>query len=303
MSVCTVCQSASARAAFEANGYPLSRCSRCDHLFVQHEFDPSVLERAYDESYYVSKAGSTSDGYDDYLRDAERRMAGFRERLRQIERHTRTRGRLLDYGCAVGLFVKVAAESGWEAIGYERSEWAVQYGRGNLHVDIVLANGGDVPEFEKRFDVVTMWDVLEHLEHPRTAIASVAKWLKPGGLLALNTVNSSSLGARLAGDHWRHVAPPHHLQYFSRGSLKRLLADAGFHVLALQNRGVLFTADRRRPSAHGLMALAESLGTHWRAARLASLLNLGDEIEVVAVLRRGIGAVPDEQGRTSSGSA
>ena len=283
--VCSVCRSARIRGAGTLDGYSLSRCDDCSHVFVSAGLGDGELANAYTSDYYRKGQQAESSGYEDYLRDAPARTRGFEERLSQIEANVVGRGRLLDYGCAVGLFVKVANDAGWEAIGYERSEWAVQYGREVLGLDIICGTGDDAPPFEGRFDVITMWDVLEHLEHPRAVLESVSAWLKPGGMLALNTINRSSAGARLAGKHWRHLAPPHHLQYFSRASLKRLLRDCGFELRAMQNRGVIMTADRRRPTPRGVVAVAESIGTHWRATTVATLLNLRDEIEIMAVRR------------------
>lgn len=281
---CSVCLVEGCRPAFDINGYLVFRCSQCGHLFVAADLAPAELENAYGKAYYETRGAGTV-GYEDYLRDADLRTRGFKDRLRQIEARVGTPGRLLDYGCAVGLMVKAALEEGWDAVGYERSEWAAQYGRERFGVDIVLGQGWRVPKFENRFDVVTMWDVVEHLEHPRTVLELVHGWLKPGGLLALNTVNSSSLGARLAGQHWRHLVPPHHLQFFSRASLRRLLNDCGFALLSQQGQGVMLTAHRNKSSMNGIAGWTERLTTHWRTKRLATALNLLDEIEMVAVRR------------------
>lgn len=283
---CSVCCSDRTQRAIRVEGYDVSRCDECSHLFVSKGLAAGELESAYTDAYYHAGPEAGGKGYEDYLRNADARIQGFKQRLRQIETRVGTRGRLLDYGCAVGFFVKVASEAGWEAIGYERSEWAARYGREMLGLDIVLGDGGDPPpSFDGRFDVITMWDVLEHLEHPRDVLTSVSKWLKPGGMLALNTINSSSAGARLAGEHWRHLAPPHHLQYFSRASLWRLLTECGLQLCWHQNGGVMLEADRRKRRLRGPAAMAEFLGTHWRATRLATFFNLRDEIEIMAVRR------------------
>ena len=285
MNPCSVCASGQGRRVFDLEGYGVSRCGRCSHLFVSNGLAAGALAAADGPEYYDAGGAADGVGYQDYLRDAELRTRGFKERLKQIETWVGKRGRLLDYGCAVGLFVKVAAESGWHATGYERSEWAAQYGRDHYGLDIVLGDGRSAPAFEGRFDVVTMWDVIEHLEHPRDVVESISKWLEPGGLLALNAVNSSSVGARLAGRHWRHLAPPHHLQYFSRASLRRLLNDCGFDVVSRQNQGVMLTADGRKQGLRGVAGWTEARSTHWRAKPLATALNLLDEIEMIAVRR------------------
>jgi len=253
-------------------------------LFVSSGLSPGELDKAYEHDYYDAGGSPARKGYEDYLANASLRTRGFARRLSELEQHTNHRGRLLDFGCAFGLFLKVAVDAGWEAIGYERSAWAADYGR--RHYGVTIQSGdGDREAFDPcSFDIVTMWDVLEHLEDPRAVVRSVASWLKPGGVLALNTIDNGSVGARLAGEHWRHIAPPHHLQYFTRASLTGLLRDNGFRVISRRSQGVMWGADRRRINLTGWRGVSEELVTHWRSRTLADVLHLLDEIDVVAVL-------------------
>ena len=285
MTPCPICASTSLRPAWTIDRYALSRCNCCRHLFVSSGFDSTQLEHAYDEDYYEG-GDESALGYKDYLGNADMRLRGFAQRLQQVERHVAGRGKLLDYGCAVGFFVKVAADAGWDATGYERSAWAAGYGREKLGLNIVVGRGDDSPPFDNQFDVITMWDVLEHLEDPRAVLQSVARWLKPGGLLALNTVNGASYGARRAGADWRHIAPPHHLQYFSRQSLHHALRECGMRVVSTQSQGVMWSADRRQTQLRGLRRGIEEIATHWRAKPIASALDLLDEVDIVAVRER-----------------
>jgi SAM-dependent methyltransferase len=284
MNFCTVCRSDCLRLVFELEGYEISRCGACTHLFVSAGLTAGDLDSAYDRDYFQAQQVGRTKGYEDYLRNTNDRLRGFAQRLAFIEQHAGgRRGRLLDYGCAVGLFVKVARDAGWNAKGYERSEWAARYGRDTFGLDIRQGDGRDGLPFEDPFDVVTLWDVLEHLEQPRRVLDHVAGLLAPHGLLALNTVNSSSVAARMAGKRWRHLRPPHHLQYFSRGSLRRLLEDCGFTLLTLQNQGVMIGDDRNRIDMHPAIRAIEALSTHRRVKRLATALDLLDEVEVLAI--------------------
>jgi hypothetical protein len=88
----------------------------------------------------------------------------------------------------------------------------------------------DVPG-ASRFDVITLWDVIEHMTDPKSAVRHVHDLLSNNGLIAINTVDSGSVPAKLLGKYWHLVVPPEHLEYFSRKSLVRLLEDAGFEVL------------------------------------------------------------------------
>ena len=177
--------------------------------------------------------------------------------------------------------VKAAQDCGWEAIGYERSQWAAHYGREHLGVQIVAGDGQF--QFEPRsFDLITMWAVVEHLEHPREVIGFASRWLKPDGWLAVNTVDGGSWGARLAGHQWRHLGPPRHLQYFTRRSLRYLLEEQGFQIRRPRGNGVFLEARTRQRALGPVGAFIEMGVTHWRVRRFADLLNLKDEVEMLA---------------------
>lgn len=264
------------------DSYPMSRCRSCGHLYVASEVSNSVLASAYDKSYYGGNKDQepATCGYDDYLRDIPKRLRGFDQRLASLERLVSPPGRVLDFGCAVGLFVRAARERGWDAVGYDRSEWATAYGREKFGLSL---SSGDVPQFgEGSFDLVTLWDCVEHLADPREILLKVRSWLRVGGVLAINTVNSTSLGARLAGKSWRHIMPPLHLNLFSSQSLRRLVNDAGFTVVRTQGEGVVFMASNRAAGPARLRHALDDVICHWRLKPVTSLLNLRDEVFLVA---------------------
>lgn len=78
------------------------------------------------------------------------------------------------------------------------------------------------------FDVITSWDVIEHLDEPRRALEACRRLLKPGGWLFLSTPDSGSLVARAMGRHWHYLDPLQHVNLFSRRNLGRLLERTGF---------------------------------------------------------------------------
>lgn len=279
---CPVCGSVDHSYAFRRGEFDIERCTQCSHVYVLPSSDRSALAPDYGESYYRADAVAGSAGYRDYVGDAERRLKGFAQQLASLERFTGGRGSLLDFGCAIGLFVKVARDAGWDACGYERSAWAAEYGRKSYGV--ALESGPDPACMAAGvlYDLITMWDVLEHVESPLSTVRQLASHVRPGGFLALNTVNIGSLGARLAGEHWRHIAPPFHLHYFTRKSLRHLLELSGLEILAWLPRGVCRWADPRRQAADGGRSMLEAMVTHWRFAPVANALDLLDEVEVIA---------------------
>jgi spore maturation protein CgeB len=279
---CPVCESRHSRSFGVVDDYPMSRCSTCGHLYVSCAVSDSVLAGAYGKNYYGGSADQKQarSGYDDYLRDMAKRVRGFNQRLAELEHLVAPPGRALDFGCAVGLFVRAAQDRGWTAVGYDRSEWAAAYGREKLGVNI---QSGGAPQFDEgSFDLITLWDCIEHLPDPRGTLLKARGWLRAGGVLAVNTVNSSSLGARLAGKSWRHIMPPLHLNLFSSRSLRRLVTDTGFSIIRTHGEGVVFTASNSPAGSTRVRRALDDVACHWRLRPITSRLNLRDELLVVA---------------------
>jgi SAM-dependent methyltransferase len=185
----------------------------------------SELADLYGETYYVS-VDSRERGYDGYVTEAENWRRTFRDRLRDLPR---VPGKLLDVGAATGFFVEQARATGWDAMGVEPSEWAAAYARNELGVDVRPGTLESLQFPDATFDVVTMWEVIEHLPDPRTTLAEVKRILRPGGRLVLSTPDAGSLAARLSGRRWlgwRKV--PEHVFFFDRANLDRLLGQSGF---------------------------------------------------------------------------
>ena len=205
------------------------RCTSCTMLMTNPGDDDATLGRTY--------AGLQDQRYD--AEDANR-SAVAQAHLRFVQKHVAT-GRLLDLGCATGTFVRAATEAGWHATGLDASSWSLARARERcpsaefrqgLIEDAVFPDGG--------FDVITMWDTLEHVPDPAAVFARVRPWLKPGGWLFLNLPNSDSLVARALGRHWVLLLREH-LWYFSPTTIAALLARVGFRCEATQPNVVRFS--------------------------------------------------------------
>jgi hypothetical protein len=92
-----------------------------------------------------------------------------------------------------------------------------------------------------------------------------------------------SYGARRAGKDWRHLAPPHHLHYFSRGSIRQALETSGLRIVRTQSQGVMWSAESRLERLQGIRWWVEEFVTHWRSRPLAEAFDLLDEITILAV--------------------
>ncbi|MDQ4090967.1 MAG: bifunctional glycosyltransferase/class I SAM-dependent methyltransferase [Actinomycetota bacterium] len=166
--------------------------------------------------------------------------------------------RLLEIGANVGLFLSVADEHGWEARGIEPSAWAVEEGRRRFGVDIRQGTIESLDEPERSADVVAMFDVLEHLVDPVSALKALRPLLDDEGLLILSTVNAAGLHARVRKGSWPWFIRSH-LFYFTPRTLAAMLGEAGFDLVEWTVVPRVFhlsyIAHRAGPS-HGALAKA-----------------------------------------------
>jgi 2-polyprenyl-3-methyl-5-hydroxy-6-metoxy-1,4-benzoquinol methylase len=196
---------------------PIVRCRRCD--LVYQSPIPSVDEII--DAY---------DGVVDQRYEEERsgRIETFSRDLAAVERHERG-GRILDVGCHLGLFLDVARERGWKATGIEPSRWSVERAR-ERGLDVRHGTLDSVHFEDESFDVITMWDVVEHFTDPLAELKRAHRVLRPDGLLAVSTMNVDALFPRLAGRRWPWYMQMH-LVYFSRRTLHNMLTKAGYRIV------------------------------------------------------------------------
>ncbi len=164
--------------------------------------------------------------YTHYVRARELKKAHFR---RQLGRLGPGRGRrLLDVGCAAGFLLEVAMEAGFDAHGVETSAAFADATTPAL-AGRVLYRPFETVEFSDPFDVVTMFDVLEHSDEPRALLGKAKALLREGGTLLLQIPCVDSWSRAALGRYWFHYAHGHRA-YFTRDTFARLAQDVGFTV-------------------------------------------------------------------------
>lgn len=206
------------------------RCSSCGHVFANMNLTDEELQNIYRKNYFFGEE------YSNYIADKKSIQKNFQRRIEvlqefiDIERHNR----LLEIGCAYGFFLELAKRIFKVAIGLDISEDSIRYARNVLGVDAYQSDFLNHDFSGQMFDVVCMWDTIEHIRDPHLYIEKLSFMIPKDGLLALTTGDIDSLMARIQRDRWRMIHPPTHIHYFSRRTISLLLNKYGFEPI--QNR-------------------------------------------------------------------
>jgi len=229
---CPVCSADAAEKIFVKEGFTFVRCPGCGLVYVNPQLDQSRLKESYE--------GATSqDIWVDVLLSADQQAYDGKKFQRAAEEMNRMRpakGKVLDVGCSIGLFLDIARSAGWKVWGLELSKKAVKYAVETLKLDVrpkLLEDCGFEPE---SFDVLTLWEVLEHVPDPRGLLADAAGLLKPGGLAALLVPNAKSLSVMMMRERSSAFGGRNHLWYFSPKTLPMLLDGCGFETVSISTQ-------------------------------------------------------------------
>jgi 2-polyprenyl-3-methyl-5-hydroxy-6-metoxy-1,4-benzoquinol methylase len=205
--------------------YPIAhlvRCGTCKLTFAGNRPSDEQLAEQY-------------AGYGTAWVDSELTRQRYNELLDRLEPY-RQSNRILDMGCGAGYFLDEAVKRGWEAYGSEFGEHAreLSSGRG-FEVVVAPVSDGDFPP--GHFDVITTFEVVEHLRDPLAEAKVFSSLIRPGGAFYCTTPNFNALTRHLLGEQWRVIAYPEHLIYFTGATLSDWLARYGLRQAALETTG------------------------------------------------------------------
>jgi SAM-dependent methyltransferase len=260
-------------------------CDNCSAVWLFPIQDQVTwAETFFDQRYF---AGGGRGGYLDYLADEAQHRSNARARIELARRSGVTPpASWLDVGCAVGFTLDEARAQGFKVVGVEPSPWARAIARDRFGLDVFTSIAEARREGPFAMDVVSMFQSLEHMPDPVSAIGDARACLRPGGRLVIETWDRGSLVARFFGNHWQQITPPSVLWLFDRKCLAYLLEGAGLHANAI-------VRSSKQVSLHwALGILADKAPTFIRPilraignSALGSLsiaYNLGDLVSLVA---------------------
>lgn len=225
---CYLCGSTRNVPIFIEHTIPILKCSDCSHVFSSYE-----QEEHYDGYWGEGE----EESFDLEWWDVSHR-AVYNEFIDQFL--SSPTGSILDVGCGLGFFVKTVQQKRphWKVVGYEMSRGAVRYAQTknqltNVYSGMVQESG--IPE--NSLDIITLWDVIEHIPKPHPLMAYLHSLLKPGGILFVQTPN---FPIQLVKAKWKvfrngmvedihYLEAKDHINDYSRSTLEKLGVDTGFN--------------------------------------------------------------------------
>ncbi|MDP7370386.1 MAG: class I SAM-dependent methyltransferase [Nitrospinota bacterium] len=228
---CNICDSQSFELQYKKSGYSILKCLSCGLKFTEPIPDNASLKSIYGQDYFQGLM------YRNYQDQIEQRTPDYLKWIRWIVQKSGIQnGNWLDIGCATGGFMKVAEQSGWKVSGVDFSEYCIEIAQ-QAGLTAVAGTANSIPDNWGEFDIISMWDTIEHLTNPLLDIQTSSARLKPNGWLVLSTGDIGSLVARVLRKHWWLMLPPVHLYFFTKETLTEILKRAGLTPVSFRYFG------------------------------------------------------------------
>jgi SAM-dependent methyltransferase len=196
------------------------QCRSCSLVYVNPRPDPELIISSYSEAEDPTFVGQNGDRIKTFRRT-------IRSVLKGIGKTSGNEMRLLDVGCAGGAFLVAARDAGFQATGVEPSRWMAEFGRNSYGLDIIDGILRPDTFAGGTFDVVTLWDVIEHVPDPEELLTLIHRLLKPEGWLVINYPDIGTVAAKMLGTRWPFWLSVH-LLYYTRRTMREQLTRAGF---------------------------------------------------------------------------
>jgi 2-polyprenyl-3-methyl-5-hydroxy-6-metoxy-1,4-benzoquinol methylase len=259
--VCQVCGSSSIKERFKIFGSKtICACANCGVEFLYPQLNDEELKKLYSETYYTpwGLAGTAEN-------EALKRMkiATFNLRLDLVKSFVQ-KGKLLDVGCATGYLLEAAKEKGFDVYGVEFSEYSAQlakqkFGNEKIHNGILE----DSPFANGFFEVITMFDLIEHVRIPQVVLEKARELLSENGLIMISTPDIGSLSHSLMGKKWTHYKLEHFF-YFNKASMNLAAERSGLKLVHYERSKKALTLN--------YMYLQFKTYKHWLFTPLSSML-------------------------------
>jgi 2-polyprenyl-3-methyl-5-hydroxy-6-metoxy-1,4-benzoquinol methylase len=256
------------------------KCPNCSHAYADACLSDEELTQLYSRNYFFGEE------YSDYFADRRVLEKNFKLRMNVLNRYLSPNSQnLLEIGCAYGFFLNLVKNRFQSVQGIDLNADGVQYARQELALQTIEGDFLKVNFKDQLFDVVCLWDTIEHLSSPHLYLEKIAGHTKKGSLIAITTGDIDSLNATFRKKNWRLIHPPTHLHYFSMKSITKLLNKNGFEVIYKKHCGFYRSLENALYNIFVLRNKSLFLYNLLKKTKLTSLdfyLNLYDIMYVIA---------------------
>lgn len=274
---CKACLESQITMLFKKNSYYFKKCVKCGLIFVDPLPQKREVLKLYDKS---TKAAYYEEADQEGILYAKKLKLGFLKDLHAISFNSWQR--VLDIGCGGGFFLNAVRETFDEVYGLEISSELAEFVKRKWGIDVHIGDIQNINFSENYFDIITLYDVIEHMLHPDQLLSEIHRILKPGGVVVVSTPNVNGLSAKIMKDKWLFFTPPEHLYYFSPNSLKIFLEANGFTVRKVRTENIylnhmLMQKFRRKISRKELRSstskISGSISKHSSLGKLKDVIN------------------------------
>ncbi len=216
--------------------FAIHRCADCRTVATSHPLTGKELASYYDSQPVASNGKSEDEWVEDYLRNREDYWykLGYYNRLAEIRRIFPKAKKILDIGCDAGFFLDFLREHGYETFGLEVSERCHAIATKKLKLNVKKAQVSELAKGElPPIDVVTMYDVLEHTEDPRSDLVAIKEIMEYDGKIIINLPNLDSFISRVTGAQWNKLIPPSHTFFFTAKTLRHLVEEVDYDFVSV----------------------------------------------------------------------
>ena len=212
--------------------FPIIRCADCGLLVTSPRPSNDKLGSYYTSPAYTSHVNTAKNIVDKIYFRARQFTLKWKLSLLENTILTSSQKNLLDYGCGTGEFLKVAKSNGWSTMGMEPSHFARQQADATIVQDI-KASTEEVTRHNKRFNGITLWHVLEHVENLNETLKTLKDLLEQNGIIFIAVPNHTSWDSKHYKQYWAGYDVPRHLWHFNIKSMKRLLENHALTVVRI----------------------------------------------------------------------
>jgi 2-polyprenyl-3-methyl-5-hydroxy-6-metoxy-1,4-benzoquinol methylase len=282
---CNLCQAQNTSVVYpevprlDTVGTQVVQCNSCGLVYLNPRLkrlaDNFTMNEAYLYDFYLPFYQSMGFLGPDGSLDREK-ICQFNQRYLNQMRSYRQTNRLLDVGCATGLFLVATNADGWESYGVDPSGPLSSYGRATYGVNIYHGELNQMHFPHRHFDVVTLWNVIEHLLDPLGVLREVHRVLRPGGLLILQMPNWNDITREVLGVEWDMFVTDH-FYFFTDTTTRQMLTQVGFIVKDIQS-AELYTMEvediatkRGRKVADWVLHQLKTTNAHDRGSTVTAL--------------------------------